>query len=387
MSSPNPDFWSGQSFGWRYVAERLTGTGEPGVIIDAELPLRDVTITDVISGPPQFSATISPVYRRLLGPDGLPILDEWSTAIYAEADGQIRSGAIMVDSGFAGPDWNIDGSGFTSYAKGMGYEGDQAFLDVDPLDMIRHMWDHIQGGQMSNLGLILDRGTHTDARIGTPEKTTEFTTGAGEDVSFQSGPYRLAAWLTDDMGEEIDTLAKDHGIEYHERHEWNSDKTSVKHFLDFGVPRLGVRRDLRFVLGENIQTKPEATRSGANFANHVRFLGAGEGSATVRSEARIMDGRLRRMVTLDDKDVRSAQQAQQRARDELARRLALTQVGSVLVRNTEETPLGSWGVGDEIRVQADLDWISFDYWFRVLSITISPENPELIAMNIRRSDA
>ena len=90
---------------------------------------------------------------------------------------------------------------------------------------------------------------------------------------------------------------------------------------------------------------------------------------------------------MDDKDVRSNAEAQLRARDELARRLALTQVGSVMVRNTESTPLGSWVVGDQIRLQAKLDWIEFDFWFRVLSMTISPENPEIIAMSIRRADS
>ena len=384
--------WSGQDFGWRYLAYRVDGSGPPTQLLDGELPLHDVAISDVLSGPPQLTGTIDPVLRRLLGPDGQPILREWGTAIFAEQGGLIRGGGLLVRSGYSGPEWSLDCSGLTSYAKGMGWLGDERrYAEADPLDIIRDIWDHVQAGPRSNLGLQVDRATRTPVRVGARPVVTADGSTAPQSTpvstsSQDTEEYVLARQLTDDLGGEVDTLCGDAGIEYHERHQWNAERTAVESYLDFGYPRIGQRRNLRFVLGENVQTVPSAERDGGDYASHVRVVGAGEGLAMVMAEAMVDDGRLRRMVTVDDKSITDIARAQVAARDELARRLMLTGVSQVAVRNTPDTPLGSWTVGDEIRLRADTDWLKLDYWFRVLAITVSPDSPEVVTMSLMRAD-
>lgn len=388
--------WAGQSQGWRYLAQRIDGSGQPGVFLDNELPLHDVSITDVLSGPPQITATISPVIRRLLAADGLPLLGEWATAVYAEEEGVIRAGGLVVASTFAGPADDLEVSGFSGYAKDMGYEpataAGTAFVETDPLDIVRHIWSHIQAGQSSNLGLVVDATTRTPRRVGkqpAPTNADGSTTAqpdtSGGTASTNDKPYVLD-WQTDDLGGEIDTFAKDTPFDYHERHQWNADKTAVEHYLDFGYPTIGTRRNARFVVGENVQIIPKVVRDGAGYANHVRVLGAGEGSAMIRGEARVRDGRLRRMRTIDDKSITDESRARTAARNELARRLAIGGITEFAVLNSPQAPLGTWGVGDEVRVQAELDWLSFDWWVRVLSITIRPEDPQVATMSVIRSD-
>jgi hypothetical protein len=95
------------------------------------------------------------------------------------------------------------------------------------------------------------------------------------------------------------------------------------------------------------------------------------------------------MATVERKDLTTKAAADLAARQEVARRALMTNVGSVVVRSTPETPLGAWGVGDEIRLQVDAGdggWRAVDLWFRVVSMTISPESPELIGMNLLRAD-
>lgn len=354
--------------GWRYLAERATGDGEPGDWLDMDLPLTDVRITDVLSGPPLLSGRIDPVYRRLKAADGRPLLEPGGTKLYAEVSGQIRGTGIYLDGQFDGPTWSLDCAGFASYPQGMGYEGATSFVDTDPLDVVRHAWEHIQAGQDSNLGLVIDTGTTTPVRVGTTEE-----------------PFELNSWSTDDLGAVIDDLAKTTPFDYHERHRWNQTKTAVEHELVFGYPRLGTRRPgLRFVFGENIHTVPTVTTGG--YANHIRFLGAGEGRDMIRAEAKISDGRLRRMATIDDKSVQSQELAQRRAREELTRRQRRLDITQVTVRDTPTAPLGAWSVGDEIRVQGELDWVDVDLWMRVVSITVSPDTPEIIAMSLVRAD-
>ena len=379
-------WWSGKDRGWRYLARRCDGSGTPGPWLDTEVPLTDVTITDVLSGPPQLSGTISPVYARAKMPDGRPLFTEWDTEVYAEADGVLRFGGLLVRNAYTGQINDVDVSGFAGYPKNFGYTGEVSFVDADPLEIVRHIWRHIQLGERSNLGLQV-AGTRTPVRVGrNPVPVAE-----GEDVQPTTNddePYRLTEWQTDDLLAEIDELAKNTPFEYHERHEWNTDKTDVRHFLDLGYPRLGRRLDVRFVLGENVHTIPTAELDGEGFANHVRVLGAGEGSAMIRAEAAVDDGRLRRMITVSDDSITEPNNARIRARRELISRRLVADLGSVVITPDGMTPLGSWGVGDEVRVQVSSDgtWADVDVWQRIISQTITPENPELVTATMLRSD-
>jgi hypothetical protein len=384
--------WSGELFGWRYMARRVTGTGVGGPWLDTELPLLDVNITDVLSGPPQLSGTITPVHARLQMPDGMPLLTENDTEVAAEKDGIIRACGHLVRNAAQGEVNEVEVNGFTGYAKDMGFLGDpilgpnvaKDFVDTDPLDIVRYLWDHIQNvGPRSNIGLQVDTDTTTAHRMGGAPQYVVPGTPAVEQTAPE--PYRLATWQTDDIGGEIDQLAAGR-FEYHERHEWNADKTDILHFLDFGAPRLGQRRNITFVVGENVQEIPKVERDGTQSANHVRVLGAGEGSAMIRAEARVDDRRLRKMITITDDSLTDHEMAKTRARQEVAMRAHAARISSFVVRNTGETQLGAWSVGDEVRLQSREGWFHVDQWVRILSQSISPEDPALATCTVLRAD-
>lgn len=386
--------WAGRAYGWRYLAQRIDGTGPAGAFLDNELPLHDVKITDVLSGPPQLTGTISPVaLRDLAGGDDPTILKERGVLIHAECDNAIRGSFLLMGTGMNGPNLSIDASGMTTVAKGMSYPNSVLFSEVDPLDIVRHFWEVIQADPDSNVALQVDVTTQTNMRVGgsvTP--VTDPTTASSESSvptsqAEQDKPLAYNWWSTHDLGGEIDKLAQTTPFEYHERHVWNDDHTQVLHYLEFGYPSIGHRRsDLRFVVGENIQVMPDLARDGDDFANHVVILGAGEGSEMIRAEARRRDGRVRTMVTLDDKSIATVEEAQQVARLELARRQQLTQITDIAIRNTSMAPYGSFVVGDEIRVQGLTDWSPFDIWARVTSLSITPDQPDLMTASLLRSD-
>ena len=371
--------WSGQSLGWRYLAQRIDGLGGTGVFLDNEVPLQNVQISDVLSGPPQLKATIQPAYERLKGPDGNPILLPWKTMIHAECDGVIRGSWLLANSQEQGPAFSVDGTGFTSYLTGMGYPLDESFTYIEVLDVVRHIWLVIQAELGSNLSLLLDQSTKTGVTVGVPATASNSATS--------SGPYRLNWYSTHDLGGEIDKLATATPFEYHERHVWNADKTDVLHYLDFGYPSLGRRRsELRFVLGENIQTVPDPVDNGTDYANHVVVLGAGTGSTTIRGEARVYDGGLRRMQTINDSSITDKVAADRAAQLELQRRLQLQQLSTIAIRNTNMARLGTFGVGDEIRPQAEVDWAVIDMWGRVTQLDIFPDKPDIMVAHLIRSD-
>src|SRR3954469_14056590 len=106
------------------MAQRIDGSGAPGGWLSGALRLSRPKIIDALWGPTKIAGVLDPVYRRLQADDGRPLLDEWGTVIYAEADGQIRGASIYRNGDFDGPQWRLDCAGFAAYPTGMGYEGE-----------------------------------------------------------------------------------------------------------------------------------------------------------------------------------------------------------------------------------------------------------------------
>lgn len=366
---------------WRYIAQNLV-TSE---FFDWDLPLRQVEIEDVLSGPVRLSASVEPVEPRLIV-DGRPLLQRWGTAIWAEAGGKIRGGGILTGGGFNGPSWSLECSGYSAYPQGMPFVDEFKGVDVDPLDLYRLLWAHLQAQPNGNLGLVVDP-TISPVRIGTAEELPQFQTGLGEVVRFEEGPIIYAPWVTTDIGSEMDKLATDTPFDYHEVHDWDGEV--IAHRMEVGYPSLGRRReDLRFVLGENVTVTPNIEQEIEDYVNGVQVLGAGQGREMIRATTLNpdADGRLRRIATISDKSLRSPQEAGTRAAQELARRRPVPVISELTVIDHEHAPLESWRAGDEIPIDGRADWGEFHLWGRVVSTRITPEAPSMATITIVRPD-
>lgn len=372
--------------GWRYIAQRLTGKGpSEDIFIDGELPLESVQMTDVLSGPTQLSGKIDPEVRRLVGPDGLPLLLKGRTAIYAEHDGVIRAGAILGDPGYAGPEFGLRCSGFSGYPQGQPYTESWVGTRVDPTDVFREIWRHLQAQRNGNLGMVVD-DTTTPVRVGRDLEVISFDPLDDPDkgpISFESGPARLSWYTTEDLGEAMDKLAAETPFDYHERHEWVGDE--IHHFLDIGYPTLGRRRsDLRFVVGENISVIPRVTVG--DYATEVLALGAGEWRTMRKGLVTRPAEGLRRAVVVTDKSRRTQRSIDRFARQELQWRTGQHSVADVVLTDHTHAPVGSLQVGDEILVQGPAGWVELEVWCRVISISIRPDDGDSQVLAIQRSD-
>ena len=151
---------------WSYIAQRMTGDGAFGQFLDFNLPLQGVNLDEILSGDNGLQGQISPEVMRLKGPDGLPILSEWGSAIWAEdPDGEIRGGGILTYSTFTGPNWDIECTDLSVLLNGLPYTHSDWFVNVDPMDMFRWIWRYAQDGN-GNLGVSVDPTT-SPIRIGT----------------------------------------------------------------------------------------------------------------------------------------------------------------------------------------------------------------------------
>lgn len=365
---------------WRYIAQRAT-TGE---FLELELPLRRDELRWDLSGPGALRGTVSPDTGVLRAPDGRLLLEEWGTLIYAEADGQIRWGGIVVASAFNGAEWGIECAGFATYPHGIPFAGEYSKIGVDPALIVADLWQHVQSYADGNLGVTVG-GAKTPVRLGTEPREVSFTTADGEDVSFQAGPYELNWWEAPDCGSEIDSLAQETPFDYTEDHSWDGD--TIKHEIVLGYPRLGRRRtDLSFIQGDNVTSVVTPESNGEDFANSVLGLGAGEGAGSVHRTTAVRDGRLRRTHVFTAKDVSSTARMDALIRDQLQRRQNTLEIKSVTVTDHPNARIGSWSVGDDVLIQASIPWLGdVDLWCRITAWTLASETTA--TLTLARSDS
>lgn len=403
---------------WRYYAQRWSGKW-----LHRELPLGEVRITSALSGPGQLTATVDPVWAGLQASDGRPLLDEWSTLIWAEADGQLRGGGILVDSTFTGQKWALDVAGFSSYAAGqplvntLTWGGSTAGVTgngVDPLTVVRALWSHLQSKPSGNLGVTVDNTTsgyrlgewhnarkiEDDGKLGpakeiqTPpipidrvwdSKTDKKPVAAqGKTVYWM---HRLGWWDNVQVGAKVDELAKQTPFEYRERVAWKPGREGVTMRLELGAPRLGKRQTrLRFVEDENIVNIVPVKRSGDDFASEVHAYGAGEGSKQLRQIQSLTGGRLRRAAAVDRPDVTTAALLKTVAADEVRRRNKLVDIHGFTVTDHPHARIGSFGPGDDVLVQTRGGWLPTRLWVRVTGVTTIPGS-RAVEVTCRRSDS
>ena len=301
---------------------------------------------------------------------GDPLIQNWQSVIVSERDGQIMGVSIVKDSPVDEGTMSLSGIGFAGYPTGMPFTASFKGIEVDPIDQVRRIWDHLQGKPQGNLGVVVDdTKAPAGVTIGAEEKDVSFETGEGEQVEFQSGPYILAWYQTDDCGKEIEDLAEYTPFDYRMEHEWSGE--TFTSFLRIGTPKIGVRRSRpRFVVGENIIEFPGIERVGDDYANEVLCLGSGEATKMRKGTATVKTNRLRRAVVLADKSQRSNAAAEKAANAELKNRAGDPDITEITIMQHPNAEFNTWQLGDEILVTTPESWVKkMHMWCRVVSET------------------
>ncbi|WP_343317795.1 hypothetical protein AAFM46_11040 [Arthrobacter sp. TMP15] len=299
-------------------------------------------------------------------------ITQWGSLLVAEQEGKDPVCAIVDHLSKEGDMLKIGAGGFSMYPTGLPWLGkDFAGVKVDPLDMVRKVWAEVQSYPDGDLGVVVDP-LKSPVRIGTPEVENNFTTGAGEDVSFVSGPFRLAWWSTDDLGKVFSDLASSTPFEYAERSAWvGEDSEELTHRIQLGYPTIGTRKsDLHFEIGVNVTAAPSVSQSA--YASEVMMLGAGDGSARVKADRLTQaTGRLRRVHVAEDKSLKSRSAATAAARPLLASFSPAHLIESIEVIDHDSAPYGSFAPGDVIFVQGDAGWADLALWVRIHELTVN----------------
>ena len=353
--------------GWRHHLFKTVGDGT-FTPVAWDVPVSGAGLTVDLSGPSAFEGGVSPEIPRLKDENGEPLIQNWQSVIVSERDGQIKGVSIIRDSPVDDGEMSLTGIGFAGYPTGLAFTGEFKGIEVDPIDQVRRIWSHLQNHPGGNLGVVVDdTKAPNGVTVGAEERDVSFETGEGEQVEFQSGPFVLAWYQTDDCGKEIDDLAEFTPFDYRMEHEWSGD--TFTSFLRIGTPKIGVRRNgLRFVVGENIIDMPGLERAGDDYANEVLVLGSGEASKMRRGTAKRAPDRLRRVAVVADKSKRSNAAATKLAENELKNRLGDPDITEITVMDHPNARFNTWSLGDEILVTTPDGWLKpMRLWCRVVS--------------------
>lgn len=369
--------------GMRVIAQRI-GDGK---FLHQELPVADLSITSTLSGPQAITGNLRPHMDDIadLG------LTPWNTWLHVEDDhGFIRASAILVAPfGVEDDQRAIECAGVAAYPAGIPFEGAYSAYSVDPLEVVRMIWAHVQSFPLAKLGVQVSTNA-SQVRIGGYPPTTAGLSGPrADDDSDQTKPYSLNWWDNKDCGGEIDTLAQAVPFDYIERQAWNAGHTAVSHYVDLGWPRVGNKRtDLRFVQDENIIGAVPVAELDESYVTEIRILGAGEGTARVLGQSSRTSNQLRRVAVIDEKSVTSTARAKAIADAELLRRTNPRGIDTLLVdAYHENAPYGSYQAGDDIFVQAEVDWVGeVNMWHRIIEHTMTPDE-SAVALKLKPSDS
>lgn len=365
---------------FRLIAQRILD----GEIVDWELPVdEDFEYVEQLSGPVVMKGSFRP---EQISVQEL-MLDGYAYWLHVEINQQIRASAILLPLQFQDSTMSFSAEGIAAAPHYQIYDGVYRMIQVDPLSIVRTIWNYVQSQPQSDYGVVLS-GNSSPVRLGDPATTETTVTDNGDGTTtttirdIPAKPYELVWWNATNCGEEIDTLSSQTPFDYVERNEWNRDRTDVLHYIDMGYPRIGVALPDLLFNEENILEVVPIQELEDSYASAVLVIGAGEGEDTIRGYAAQSFGdRVRKEVVITDKTITTGERAYTRALTELAaRRGRAFEISEIVIAAYHtNAPVGSYKVGDDIRVAVDIPWLMETHtaWYRITSITNKPSSDKV----------
>ena len=371
---------------FRLIAQNIL-TGD---IVDWDLPVQDdFEYEHRLSGPTIMKGSFRPEIKSVQELN----LDGYAYYLHVEVSGEVRASAILL------PPQYDEESGLVFTAEGFSaaphytiYQGQLSDIDLDPLDVVRNIWNYVQSQPESNYGVTVSNTT-SPTKLG-EGATTEDVVGADDTVTTReiaAKPYEILWWEAVNCGQEIDNLLKLTPADYRERVEWNSNKTDVLFYVDLGYPRLGQARSNPIFNEENIEELVPIEEDPETYASEVIVIGAGEGLDTIRGYSSMpFGGRVRKSVVITDKSVKDKQRANALAAEELGlrrgRKFEITEI--TINAFHANARMGEYDVGDDILVSVDVPWLmtTISAWYRIMSMRYRPAGGHIV-LGLKRTES
>ncbi|WIE54234.1 hypothetical protein [Curtobacterium sp. MCBD17_003] len=141
----------------RYIAQRATTRA----FLDFDVPLLSISRppTWELSAAGSFEATISPDLGRSTAEDGKPLFDEYGTILNIEEDGEIRWRGLVTEVSYKGSECTVSVSSMGTYPHGIPFLDAWQLAQIDPAEIVRRLWAHVQSFPDGDLGITVTGST------------------------------------------------------------------------------------------------------------------------------------------------------------------------------------------------------------------------------------
>lgn len=370
-----------------------------GEWIDTDVIMRDFSFTTRLSGPVSGKAIAPEGVRSLRASDGRLLWEKWGSNLLLEEDGRPIWFGVCTDANPAVGGMGLEFIGLRGWLAGVDFQGTYRTWQRDVFEVLRE----ITRGAHMNRGLdwSLNLGNSGNRTVGDPEPDPEPVQRGrleGETdeqweayiAAFRAAReawdrdhgwkkrYELLEWEAPYIGDELDSLAKETGVQYRERITWHDrKKLEYRLFMDMDADLANRRTDIEFVDGSNIMNPLNPKNDSTKYANHVIGLGSGEGRDMLRAVYGEDDGRLYQAQTVGYKSInnetrlRNLIQADHKVLSSLAPKVDRIEVRDMPGYSGVNTILP----GDEVRVRSANTAPNINDWYRVVEITRTISQP------------
>ncbi|MFE7129328.1 hypothetical protein ACFVIM_00515 [Streptomyces sp. NPDC057638] len=354
---------------YRYLAQNALTRA----LVAPDIPMSQVEFGPELNGAGSLTAVVEPRLAHLARQQ----LDPGNTLLFVERDRSLLWGGIVWRAEPEGQRLRVEAAGYGSYLHrrhdlhgNLGGRG--PYIHTDPCKIMRDAWNYCQEQPDGDLHVAVD-STTSKATVGTPAE-----------------PYAIDWWEAPTLGAVIDDMtAVESAPEWTETVAWGKDGLPAAR-IRLGWPRLGTRRhDLSFTSGVNIATSVPVQYDADGFAQVVIALGAGEGRGRRRATDAVRDGRLRLEHVVEIPSEKGNDRLAARARTERIARQVMGEVSEIVVRDHPSARIGSFQVGDDVRLRLHDQWVDFDGWARIVGWQIKPptgEQQEHVLVQLQRAD-
>lgn len=272
------------------------------------------------------------------------------TSVYVERDGVILWGGILwtLRADLVAGTMSISGEGLMSYFRRRHIRTTAPFTAVTGTSIARSLITTAQATTGGDIGLEVDASDW--------------------------GPLRDRSYFGYERKPVLESIeqlsAVEDGFDFYVQHAWSA--SGIVNTLVFDYPSTGHPTSYVFAVGRNC-IAVGADYDGTNVATTVDALGSGEGDsaplATVQDETLLDDFPVLETV-LSYNDVSSIDTLTTHAQRALTRAAGPMRHIKLEVA-TSDPPIGSYRVGDLVRVVASHGWLNLDETFRIVELSTS----------------
>lgn len=357
---------------YRYLAtDLLSGT------IREEVPLDSVRVSHTRNGAGVLNATAPLRHSKITRAN----LDPSRTLLLIERDGEIIGDGIVWGVMPQGGKLQLTGASLWSYFHRRFITSTRTYTNVEQTTIASDLVKWAQGtGSLTygasagdSLGdLLVDT-----AAVGTGKTRTR--------------PYYWYDYKN--LGDAVVELsAVNNGFDFDILTTWNAGRTAVDRTFTTWYPKRGRRTELVLELGTNIEDYSLQVDGGSQ-AIKVHGIGKGEGPemlTTSQVDATLLGAYplVEDVITL--KDVSRASTLEDHAAARLtARRLPVTRPSMLNVRLGAQLQVGSWVVGDEVKLRMSDGWVDVDSFYKIegWAVAIDSNGKETVDMSLIEIEA